>query len=226
MRKIRRVNEIWEILQIAFIEATIGFCLIVLLIIFLGNMDIAKKEKKYNITSEPIVMIERLSVEEGMEQYINTLPIPEQTEISETKSIYEEEMLLAKEEMAQQEAILKEGIIPNTKLAMQVSGMEPTVRVMNTTAYCSCEQCCDKTDGITATGEKTTEWYTVAAGPQYEFGTIIYIPSLSDKPNGGWFVVQDRGGAISNENLDIYFDTHEKALQYGRKNQECYIFEF
>ena len=55
-------------------------------------------------------------------------------------------------------------------------------------------------------------------------GTIIYIPALSNKPNGGWFVVQDRGGAISNNKLDIFCSTHNEALQFGRRNLECYIY--
>jgi len=57
-------------------------------------------------------------------------------------------------------------------------------------------------------------------------GTVIYIPALKDKPNGGWFVVQDRGGAISNSKLDIYMGSHSSALQYGRRNLEAYIYEF
>ncbi len=214
---------IWRLLAQIMPICTIAFLFVVCLITRIGNHEIASLERELGVTDEILVVPERISVEEAFDRYIDTLPIPERT-IERFVSIHEEEILMARENVAVQEMVLKE--TSNTKLAMQVSGMEPTVRVMNTTAYCSCEQCCDKTDGITATGEKTTEWCTVAAGPQYKFGTIIYIPSLKDKPNAGWFIVQDRGGAISNDKLDIYFDTHEKALQYGRKNQECYIFEF
>lgn len=114
----------------------------------------------------------------------------------------------------------------STALAKKVEGITPTVRTLNTSAYCSCAKCCGKTNGITASGAKATAWYTVAAGKGYKLGTIIYIPALKDKPNGGWFVVQDRGGAISNSKLDVYMDSHTSALQYGRKNLEAYIYEF
>ena len=114
----------------------------------------------------------------------------------------------------------------STTLAKKVQGITPTVRTLNTSAYCSCAKCCGKTNGITASGAKATAWYTVAAGKGYKIGTVIYIPALKNKPNGGWFVVQDRGGAISNSKLDVYMGSHSAALQYGRRSLEAYIYEF
>ena len=114
----------------------------------------------------------------------------------------------------------------STILAKKVEGITPTVRTFNTSAYCSCAKCCGKTNGITASGAKASAWYTVAAGKGYKLGTVIYIPALKNKPNGGWFVVQDRGGAISNSKLDIYMGSHSSALQYGRRSVEAYIYEF
>lgn len=109
-------------------------------------------------------------------------------------------------------------------LAAKVEGKTPIIRTLNTSAYCACARCCGKETGITASGARATAWYTVAAGRGYPIGTIIYIPALSNKPNGGWFVVQDRGGAISNTKLDIFFDSHSSALSFGRKNLEAYIY--
>jgi len=114
----------------------------------------------------------------------------------------------------------------STTLAKKVAGITPTIKSFNTSAYCACMKCCGKTNGITASGAKATEWYTVAAGRGYAMGTVIYIPALKDKPNGGWFVVQDRGGAISNSKLDVYMGSHNSALQYGRKTLEAYVYEF
>lgn len=109
-------------------------------------------------------------------------------------------------------------------LAKKVTGKTPVVKTFNTSAYCSCAKCCGKTTGITSSGAKASSWYTIAAGKAYPIGTIIYIPALKDKPNGGWFVVQDRGGAISNNRLDIYMGTHSGALQFGRRSLECYVY--
>lgn len=106
-----------------------------------------------------------------------------------------------------------------------VAGMTPKTVRLNTSAYCSCAICCGKTTGITSSGARAQEWHTIAAGAGYPVGTVIYIPALSDKPNGGWFVVEDRGGAISNNKIDIYMGSHSAALAFGRRNLECYVYE-
>ena len=95
---------------------------------------------------------------------------------------------------------------------------------MNASAYCSCMSCCGKTNGITASGAKASSWYTLAAGKGIPIGTIVYIPALSNTPNGGWFVVQDRGGAISNNRIDIYMNSHGEAINFGRRNLQCYLY--
>lgn len=117
--------------------------------------------------------------------------------------------------------------VSGTTLASRVEGITPIVTTLNTSAYTA--STCDKspdspTYGITANGARATAWYTVAAGKGYPFGTIIYIPYFKEKPNGGWFIVQDRGGAITNGKLDVYMNTLNECLSFGRRNLECYIY--
>ena len=112
-------------------------------------------------------------------------------------------------------------------LASRVEGMTPTVTVLNCSAYTASE--CDKLPsdpyyGITASGARARSYYTVAAGRGVPMGTIIYVPYFASAPNGGWFVVEDRGGAITNSKLDIYFDTVAECNNFGRRNLECYIY--
>ena len=54
---------------------------------------------------------------------------------------------------------------------------------------------------------------TIAADTRfYQFGTRMYIPRY------GWGAVEDRGEAIKGANrLDLYFDSHKNALDWGRK---------
>lgn len=114
-----------------------------------------------------------------------------------------------------------------SSLAKKVEGIKPIVKTLNTSAYTAStcgKKPTSKGYGKTASGAKATAWYTVAAGKAYPMGTVIYIPSMKNKPNGGWFVVQDRGGAISNNKLDIYMNTYNECIQFGRKNIECYIY--
>jgi 3D (Asp-Asp-Asp) domain-containing protein len=35
--------------------------------------------------------------------------------------------------------------------------------------------------------------------------------------NGETYVVEDRGGAVEGNVIDIYFDTHEEAVNFGSK---------
>lgn len=112
-------------------------------------------------------------------------------------------------------------------LQAKVAGISPKVVTLNTSAY-TASTCGKKpTDpgyGKTASGAYAKAWYTVAAGKGYPIGTIIYIPYFANKPNGGWFIVQDRGGAISNNKLDVYMDTYNECIQFGRRNLECHIY--
>jgi len=85
------------------------------------------------------------------------------------------------------------------------------------TAYCACEKCCGKTDGITATGTKATAGRTVAVDTRMiPYGSKIYI-------DGHEYIAEDCGGAIKDNRIDIYFDTHDEALQFGRKTLEIEI---
>jgi hypothetical protein len=62
-------------------------------------------------------------------------------------------------------------------------------------------------------------WYflpeqgTIAADTKYyPFGTRMYIPGY------GWGVVEDKGGAIKGpDRIDLYFDSHEEAMHWGKR---------
>lgn len=79
------------------------------------------------------------------------------------------------------------------------------------TGYCPCMSCCGKTNGITASGTQATAGRTVAMPSNYSFGTQIEIEGY------GTYVVEDRGGAIKSNRIDIYFNTHQEALNFGRR---------
>lgn len=78
------------------------------------------------------------------------------------------------------------------------------------TAYCSCSKCCGKTTGRTASGTKATAGRTAAAPAKFAFGTKLNI-------GGKIYTVEDRGGAIKGNRIDIYVNSHSAALQWGVK---------
>lgn len=76
------------------------------------------------------------------------------------------------------------------------------------TAYCPCSKCCGKTTGRTASGTKATAGRTVAASSKFAFGTKLNI-------GGHIYTVEDRGGAINGNKIDIFVNSHSEALQWG-----------
>jgi len=83
----------------------------------------------------------------------------------------------------------------------------------NVSAYCPCEKCCDKwADGVTASGHIIQPGDKFVAAPdRYPFGIIIDIPGYGEVP------VLDRGGAIKGDKLDVFFPTHQEAVEWGRQ---------
>ena len=85
------------------------------------------------------------------------------------------------------------------------------------TAYCSCEKCCGKTDGITSTGTKATQGRTIAVDPKViGYGSKVKI-------NGKEYVAEDCGGAIKSNHIDVFFNNHQDALDFGVQYANVYI---
>lgn len=79
------------------------------------------------------------------------------------------------------------------------------------TYYCACSKCCGPyATGITASGTKVQAGRTIAASNKYPFGTQMKIFDHI-------YTVEDRGGAITGNKIDIYVDSHSEALKLGRR---------
>ena len=89
------------------------------------------------------------------------------------------------------------------------------------TAYCPCEKCCGAwADGITYTGTEATEGRTIAVDPDViPLGSIVEI-------NGVEYVAEDVGGAIKGDRIDLYFNSHEDALEWGVQYLDIFLIEF
>lgn len=85
------------------------------------------------------------------------------------------------------------------------------------TAYCPCIICCGNTSGITASGARATPNHTIAADKRFAFGTKMVI-------NGIVYTVEDRGGAIQGNHIDIFFRTHAEACAFGKKEADVYLY--
>ena len=91
-------------------------------------------------------------------------------------------------------------------------------RIFKVTAYCSCAKCCGKVTGRTASGSHAVAGKTVATSGQFAFGTKLNI-------NGQEYTVEDRGGAIQGNRIDIYMNSHAEALAWGVKYLPVQVIE-
>lgn len=78
------------------------------------------------------------------------------------------------------------------------------------TAYCPNSCCCDEwADGITYTGTKAQAGVTIAVDPNIiPLGAWVEI-------GGEQYHAEDIGGAIKGNRIDIFFDNHQDALDWG-----------
>lgn len=99
------------------------------------------------------------------------------------------------------------------------------------TAYCSCSKCCGKWASnrpvddngneivIGSTGEVLRSDYSIAVDPDViPYGSIVII-------NGKEYKAQDTGGAITGSRIDVYFSSHEEALEFGRQAADVFLKE-
>ena len=86
------------------------------------------------------------------------------------------------------------------------------------TGYCSCTICCgEKEERLTKSETVPRASHTVAADPSViPLGTRIVIDDVV-------YTVEDTGKAVEGMRLDIFFDSHEEAVRYGRKEKYVYL---
>lgn len=85
------------------------------------------------------------------------------------------------------------------------------------THYCACTICCGEgADGTTASGKKAVSGI-VAMSEDYPFGMQIEI-------DGVLYTVEDRGGAITGNDVDIYVPTHNEAIRRGAKTVKAVVY--
>lgn len=151
-----------------------------------------------------------------------------------------EEILAAKrqdrKDRAAFEALTAQHIVPETKIedtkkfvTISAPVVAPTYADANgtyqllgdfvLTGYCACPICCGAYSNMenptTASGTIATAGRTIAAPPNYAFGTQLVI-------NGQVYTVEDRGSAIQGNRIDVFFSSHQEALNFGRRTATVY----
>lgn len=126
-----------------------------------------------------------------------------------------------------------------TEQIRPASGRPSSVVAMEVTGYCNCGECCNwtrgwlglgqpvvengpnagrpKAVGVTASGSRAAHGTIAADTSVVPLGTVVYVPGY------GYGRVEDRGGAIRGNRLDLWFPTHEEAQQWGRRRMNVRV---
>lgn len=146
---------------------------------------------------------------------------------NETKQQISETKQQEKEQLVEQKELLQNNtkIETETDREVDTQANEPVSwGTFKLTAYCSCSLCCGKwaynrPDGVVygAIGEELKEGYSIAVDPSViPYGTEVII-------NGKAYKAQDCGGAINGNRIDVYFEDHDDALEFGVQYKEVFI---
>ena len=86
------------------------------------------------------------------------------------------------------------------------------------TAYCPCRICCGKwAGGKTASGTYPKAGRTVAVDRNViAMGSVLYIDGVE-------YIAEDTGSAIKGNRIDIFFNDHQEALNFGVQHKEVYL---
>ena len=97
------------------------------------------------------------------------------------------------------------------------------------TAYCSCEKCCGKWALNRPKDESGKDIVYGSTGEVLIAGTSIAVdPSVIPygsqvEINGNTYTAHDTGGAIKGNRIDVYFDNHQDALNFGVQCEEVFL---
>lgn len=98
----------------------------------------------------------------------------------------------------------------------QTSSAGTSLGTFSISGYCNCERCSGGSR-LTYSGAVPQANHTIAAdltilplGSKVRIGNTVYT-------------VEDKGSAVQGNMLDIYYDSHEKAISHGRTRQEVFL---
>lgn len=88
--------------------------------------------------------------------------------------------------------------------------------IAEVTAYTASDDECGNSDGITASGTQAIAGRTIAVPSWIPFGTKVII-------GGHEYIAEDSGALIQDNHLDIYMDSKDDAIEFGRKELEVTV---
>ena len=115
-----------------------------------------------------------------------------------------------------------ETVVEPSVVELEIVPRKIPLGVCKLTAYCSENYphiCNDGDSTLTSTGVKPTVGRTVAVDPSViPYGSEVII-------NGHTYIAEDCGGSIKGNRVDIFFATHQEALDFGIQYADVFYVE-
>ena len=186
------------------------------------NMSTESILEENNIESNTETATEMIVKEKGIDS------VPPQETVENTKSNEEVVQIVEKveevgdkkskevEQNEQTEKIETPTTVDKPAEQPESMGNKVSLGTYKLTAYCACSKCCGKwAGGNTSSGTVPTQGRTVACNT-LPAGTKISI-------NGHDYIVEDTGNMKGNV-IDIFFNSHQEALNFGVKYAEVFVY--
>jgi uncharacterized protein YabE (DUF348 family) len=136
--------------------------------------------------------------------------------------------------VAPQDRIIEKGTVKHITNSRGDRIRYSKTRKMTATAYTAGPESTGKSPGdryygITSSGRKVKPHHTIAAPPDIPIGTKVYIPELVKfwarygVNIDGIFTVEDRGGGIKGNKIDIYMEDINMTNIWGRRSVTVYF---
>lgn len=180
---------------------------------YIANEELFKIEVSGEETKEENISGENIIVENQTVEVIEE--VQSNNEVVENVESIENEVATP---VASRGSYVRETNVPPTEYE--------SVITVKATAYCLCKKCCGKSPsspgyGHTASGlviVPGTDMKVISVDPNViPLGTEVYVDGY------GYAIAADTGGAIKNNKIDVYKDTHAAALAWGVKTVNVYI---
>ena len=100
----------------------------------------------------------------------------------------------------------------------QVTPVTTSLGIFTTSGYCSCEKC-SSGYGLTYSGTVPQANHTISADiTKLPIGTRVMIGDII-------YTVEDIGSKVTGNKIDIYYASHEEALNHGLQEVEVFLVE-
>lgn len=207
-------------------KLSVLFLIPVYLFTFVGGVDQALVETTTatEVTQETILVVTAPTVETTESPTENV--IPETTKaplIPIVKKQHDAEPIAA-----DPVATVPKVTEPPTEIDEPVARLR-SLGTFRLTAYCSCQKCCDSYaldrpidengDEIVygSIGVRLKAGVSIAVDPRViPYGTQVVI-------NGHTYTAHDTGGSIKGNRIDVYFDDHQEAWNFGTQYVEVFV---